>query len=289
MDKPYQRILTAFVGVPVLYIIVYLGGVWFLILFLLIILLAQYEFLTLLRTNGSDAQKGSVLLSCVLLPVGAYFGLIYATGVFIAIILVSLLIDLVQKRFENIVIRIGVTLFGITYISFFLSHAVLLRNIGQKSNIKILTENMQGMNDMGFFLLIFVITCTFLNDTGAYYIGKWKGKRKLSPEISPGKTVEGTFGGIITAIITGGIVNLIFKSPLPYFFIFVFAFIVSLAAVFGDLFESMIKRSFGVKDSGAILPGHGGILDRFDSLIPVFPVSYYFILFYYSLKCASII
>jgi phosphatidate cytidylyltransferase len=280
MDKPYQRILTAFVGVPVLYIIFYLGGIWFLILFLLIILLAQYEFLKLLENNGYVVQKGLMLLSSVFLPVAAYYGFIYAGGVFIAFIFVSFLIQLMRKRFENILVQVGVTVFGITYISFFLSYSILLRNIDQNSNIKILTDNMQSMNNVGFFLVIFVVTCTFLNDTGAYYIGKWKGKRKLSPDISPGKTVEGTLGGIITAIVTGGIVNLIFKSPLPHFFALVFALIVSLAAIFGDLFESMIKRSVGAKDSGAILPGHGGILDRFDSLILVFPVSYYSILYY---------
>ena len=280
MDKPYQRIFTAFVGVPVLYIIFYLGGIWFLILFLLIILLAQYEFLKLLENKGYSVQKGLVLLSSVFLPVAAYYGFIYANGIFIIIVFASLLIHFLQKRFEDIIVKVGVTVFGITYISLFLSYSILLRNMGTNSNIQIITENVQGTNDMGFFLVIFVVTCTFLNDTGAYYIGKWMGKRKLSPEISPGKTVEGTFGGIITAIITGGLINLIFNSPLPYFFTFVFALIVSLAAIFGDLFESMIKRSVGVKDSGAILPGHGGILDRFDSLILVFPVSYYSILYY---------
>lgn len=289
MDKPYQRVLTAFLGVPVLYIIFYLGGIWFLFLFLLIILLAQYEFLKLLENNGYAVQKGLFLLACILLPGAAYFGFVYASGVFIAIILLSFLTHLVRKRFEDIIVQVGLTVFGITYISFFLSYSILLRNIDQDSNIKIFTENRQGIDDMGFFLVIFVVTCTFLNDTGAYYIGKWKGKRKLAPEISPGKTVEGTIGGIISAIITGGLINFIFKSPLPYFFTFVFAFIVSLAAVSGDLFESIIKRSFHVKDSGAILPGHGGILDRFDSLIIVFPVSYYFVLLYSSLKGGAII
>lgn len=280
MDKPYQRILTAFVGVPFLYVIFYLGGIWFLILFLLITLSAQYEFLKLLENKGYSVQKGLVLLSTVFLPVAAYYGFIYASGVFVAIVLVSFLMHLIQKRFEDFLVEVGITVFGITYISFFLSYSILLRNIGHNSSIKNITGNMGGIDSIGFFLLIFVVTCTFLNDTGAYYIGKWKGKRKLSPEISPGKTVEGTLGGIITAIVTGGIVNLVFKSPLPYLFTFVFAFVVCLAAIFGDLFESMIKRSVGVKDSGTILPGHGGILDRFDSLILVFPLSYYSFLYY---------
>lgn len=221
------------------------------------------------------------------MPAAAYFGFVYFSIVAAAIIITTLLLMLMQERGGDVLSQTALNLLVIIYLGWFLSHAILLRNIGDSEYMRLVGEYDQGLRDSGFFYVIFVVTCTFLNDTGAYYIGKWKGRRKLSPEISPGKTVEGTLGGIITAIVTAGIVNLVFKSPLPYFFAFVFAFIVSLAAIFGDLFESMIKRTAGVKDSGAILPGHGGILDRFDSLILVFPVSFYLILLYYLLKGAA--
>jgi phosphatidate cytidylyltransferase len=178
-------------------------------------------------------------------------------------------------------VELGTTLIGIIYLGWFLSHAILLRNLENNSDIKNHAETVQGIKDAGFFYVVFVVACTFLNDTGAYFVGKWKGKKKLIPRISPGKTVEGTIGGIISSTITGGVMNLIFKSPLEYSWAFSFGFIIGVVAVFGDLVESLIKRSLGVKDSGGILPGHGGVLDRFDSLIVVFPVSYYLVLLYY--------
>lgn len=287
MDKPYQRILTSIIGIPLLYLIFYLGGVWFLLLFLVVIFVAEFEFIAMLKKKGYALQKGLIFLCGVILPAAAYFGFVYFSIVAAAIIITTLLLMLMQERGGDVLSQTALNLLVIIYLGWFLSHAILLRNIGDSEYMRLVGEYDQGLRDSGFFYVIFVVTCTFLNDTGAYYIGKWKGRRKLSPEISPGKTVEGTLGGIITAIVTAGIVNLVFKSPLPYFFAFVFAFIVSLAAIFGDLFESMIKRTAGVKDSGAILPGHGGILDRFDSLILVFPVSFYLILLYYLLKGAA--
>jgi phosphatidate cytidylyltransferase len=281
MDKPYQRIFTSVIGVPLLYLIFYLGGVWFLSLFLVVIFMAGLELIVMLKKRGYSLQKGLIFLSGVILPVGAYFGLVYFGIVSAAIIVITFLLMLTQEQGSDVISQTGLNLLVIIYLGWFLSHAILLRNIGDHEYMRVVGESNQSLRDSGFFYIIFVVTCTFLNDTGAYYMGKWKGRRKLSPMISPGKTVEGTLGGIITAIVTGGIVNLVFKSPLPYFFTFIFAFMVSLAAICGDLLESMIKRSVGVKDSGSILPGHGGILDRFDSLILVFPVSYYSILYCY--------
>jgi phosphatidate cytidylyltransferase len=279
MDKPYQRILTSVIGVPLLYLVFYLGGVWFLSLFFVVIFMAEFELIIMLKKRGYSLQKGLIFLSGVILPAGAYFGFVYFSIVAAAIIIITFLLMLMQEQGSDALSETALNLLVIIYLGWFLSHAILLRNIGGREYMRVVGESNQGLRDTGFFYIIFVVTCTFLNDTGAYYIGKWKGRRKLSPVISPGKTVEGTFGGIITAIVTGGIVNLVFKSPLPYFLTFVFAFMVSLAAIFGDLFESMIKRTVGVKDSGSILPGHGGVLDRFDSLILVFPVSYYSILY----------
>jgi phosphatidate cytidylyltransferase len=279
MDKPYQRILTSVIGVPLLYLVFYLGGVWFLSLFFVVIFMAEFELIIMLKKRGYSLQKGLIFLSGVILPAGAYFGFVYFSIVAAAIIIITFLLMLMQEQGSDALSETALNLLVIIYLGWFLSHAILLRNIGGREYMRVVGESNQGLRDTGFFYIIFVVTCTFLNDTGAYYIGKWKGRRKLSPVISPGKTVEGTFGGIITAIVTGGIVNLVFKSPLPYFLTFVFAFMVSLAAIFGDLFESMIKRTVGVKDSGSSLPGHGGVLDRFDSLILVFPVSYYSIFY----------
>ena len=121
-------------------------------------------------------------------------------------------------------------------------------------------------NEMGLALLVWVFIVTWSTDIGAYFAGRRFGRRKLAPTISPGKTVEGLYGGIAAATLLGGAwvlvthLGLVLLALAPFF---------AAAAQGGDLFESAMKRRAGVKDSGAWLPGHGGVLDRLDGLVPV--------------------
>jgi phosphatidate cytidylyltransferase len=126
----------------------------------------------------------------------------------------------------------------------------------------------------GLSLLFFILFLIWSTDTGAYFAGRTFGKRKLWPEISPKKTIEGSLGGILCALFVG----IIYHYFVPIFdsitTVVVMIVIVSIVGQLGDLVESALKRHYSVKDSGNILPGHGGILDRFDSLIFVMPVLY---------------
>jgi phosphatidate cytidylyltransferase len=115
-------------------------------------------------------------------------------------------------------------------------------------------------------LLLWVLVVTWSTDIGAYFVGRTFGRRKLAPAISPGKTVEGLWGGVAIAALLGGAWALAFGLPRPSL---VLAPLFALAAQGGDLFESWMKRRAGVKDSGGLLPGHGGVLDRLDGLVPV--------------------
>ena len=132
-------------------------------------------------------------------------------------------------------------------------------------------------------ILFFGLLIVWATDIGAYMVGRQYGKNKLWPEISPNKTVEGALGGIVSAVVVAAIYVLIFQSQqdfghsLPL--VLIFTIIFSIVGQFGDLVESAIKRHFGVKDSGNILPGHGGILDRFDSMLFVFPIMHLFGIF----------
>ncbi|HZX12827.1 MAG TPA: phosphatidate cytidylyltransferase [Thermodesulfobacteriota bacterium] len=281
MSNLTQRVLTAVVGVPLLYFIFYLGGIPFLILILLLILFGNIELFKLLEAKGIQSERELGIAFSLALGIAAYFGHFYFAVVFSFAVIITFLLALRRQDLSNSIIALSTGLFAIIYIGWFLSHAILLRNIDHNSNLKTYGETVQGHSDVGFFYIFLVVSCTFLNDAGAYFIGRWKGKRKLIPHVSPGKTVEGTVGGIISSIITGGVANLIFKAPLEYSWAFIFGFVIGVVAVFGDLTESLIKRSVEAKDSGGILPGHGGILDRFDSLIFTFPVSYYMVLLYY--------
>ena len=115
-------------------------------------------------------------------------------------------------------------------------------------------------------LLLWVFIVTWSTDIGAYFVGRAIGKRKLAPSISPGKTVEGLVGGVIAATLLGGAWGFVLELPPA---LFVLAPIFALSAQAGDLFESWMKRRAGLKDSGSWLPGHGGLLDRLDGLVPV--------------------
>jgi len=287
MSNSIQRLLTAAVAIPILYVIFRIGGLLYLLLFLALIFLGQIEYQKLLESKNLPNEKILGIISSLLMGISAYLGYYYFTFCFTALVLLILVLDLRKGDFSQTVINIGATLFGVIYLGWLLSHAILLRNIGQNENIRAYAESNQGLGDLGFFLVVFAVACTFLNDTGAYYTGTFIGKRKLAPKISPGKTIEGTIGGIILCIIAGLVVNFLFGFPLSSDWAISFALLVGIAAILGDLVESSIKRGAGIKDSGDIVPGHGGVLDRFDSLIFVFPVSYYFILVYYSLNGVS--
>jgi phosphatidate cytidylyltransferase len=123
-------------------------------------------------------------------------------------------------------------------------------------------------------LVFFLLLVVWLGDSGAYYFGRTFGRHKLSPRISPKKTVEGLIGGVITAIATAVVIHFTFFRNFPLPHAIIAGVILSLTGVIGDLAESMWKRSADVKDSGTLLPGHGGFLDRFDSVFYTTPILY---------------
>jgi phosphatidate cytidylyltransferase len=135
------------------------------------------------------------------------------------------------------------------------------------------------MHPKGNIWIFFLLAVIFANDTGAFYAGKTLGRHKLYKEVSPNKTWEGAFGGLILGLIISAIFLKISRVHALDINIFLLVFVMSVASQSGDLVESMIKRIYGVKDSGSILPGHGGILDRIDGLLFSIPVLYAYLTF----------
>jgi phosphatidate cytidylyltransferase len=127
--------------------------------------------------------------------------------------------------------------------------------------------------------LIILTAITAGSDTGAFYTGSRLGKRKLCPNISPNKTVEGGMGGIAGGLVAGIVFALIFPVAASWWLVAVLAVVLSVAGMMGDLVESVIKRGYQVKDSGTLLGGHGGVLDRVDSLLMAAPVLYYMLIY----------
>ena len=162
---------------------------------------------------------------------------------------------------------VGVTVLGVLYVVFLGGFLVAMR-VGFDP---ILSSK----------LLLFFFLVNFGSDEGAYFVGKNFGKHKLNPKISPGKTWEGLTGGILFSAAFAALATLLFFPELPYKFSIPLAVVMAAVGVIGDLAESAMKRGAAVKDAANFLPGHGGLLDRLDSLLFNAPILYYFARFYF--------
>lgn len=220
----------------------------------------------------SSVGRGSSLLAGVLFPVCAAFSGVGVQLFLVFIVMVYFFIrrlrspSLSGAAFSGALSDVGLRLLGALYVGLTLAHFVMLRRL-----------------DEGAWWVLFAFVVIWLSDTCAYYGGTLTGRTKLAPSISPGKTVEGALWGVAGAVA----VAILFVKLIGFdtggmglFTIAVIAVIVSVAGIIGDLAESLFKRSFGVKDSGTLIPGHGGMLDRVDSLLFAVPVLYYLINFH---------
>jgi phosphatidate cytidylyltransferase len=161
---------------------------------------------------------------------------------------------------------------GFLYIGGLLQTLVLLRAVPG-----VIVVDGIGTGERGAWLMLFVAVCVWSTDTFAYFVGRWFGRHKLAPQLSPGKTIEGSFGGFVGALAVGAAFGHWIHLPLLHGIA-----VGALAGVLGqvgDLFESALKRELGIKDFGRVLPGHGGALDRFDSLLFVAPLAYLYLHF----------
>lgn len=176
-----------------------------------------------------------------------------------------------QADFSKMLTGTGVTVLGVLYIAFLGGFIISLRTGFDES----LTGNL-STKLLGFFFLVVMGA-----DTGAYYLGKAVGKHKIVPKISPGKSWEGLIGGLLLSGAFAAAASLTFFKELPLQVSLPLAAAMTVIGFFGDIAESAIKRGAGAKDAASILPGHGGLLDRLDSLLFNAPVLYYFALFYF--------
>ncbi|MCY3625939.1 MAG: phosphatidate cytidylyltransferase [Candidatus Dadabacteria bacterium] len=282
-----MRIITAVVAVPILLLIFYHGGVYYLALMCLIAALCSIEFFALADPDIRKSRKIYITAISLLLIISAFFDFMLMSLFFTFLIFLSIILEFRKKDFSDCLQDLGMTLLPLIYFGWMLAHGVLLRNVSGGVDLGDYGFFNGGPGDVGFFLVVLAVSCTFLNDAGAYSFGKAFGKKKLASHISSGKTVMGLIGGFFVSVVSAFVVNFIFSSPLPSLWVVLYAVIIAAAAVAGDLFESTIKRGAGVKDSGSLIPGHGGVLDRFDSLIFVFPCTYYTSLIFFRLSEAG--
>lgn len=172
------------------------------------------------------------------------------------------------------------SLSGVMYVGLTMAHFVLIRRL---DSAPVDREWVRAADDLigngeaalGLAWLLVVLFTTWLTDVCAYLVGRTWGRRKLIPHVSPGKTREGALAGVIGGTATAGIVAWAVGLPVPIALMLVIGFILALAGMIGDLMESLIKRQIGIKDMGAIIPGHGGLMDRIDALLVTVPLAYY--------------
>ena len=278
-----KRILTAVIALPVVIAAIVLP-VYFPVAVWLFVALAGFalaaglfEFYSLAKKLELKADAGVGYLGAMALFVGFLFDapskspdLLIVT---LALILIALLITQTfrfQKDFSKMLTGIGVTMLGVLYLAFLGGFLVSMR-VGFENTPDLSTHL------LGFFFLVI-----FGSDAGAYFTGRAFGKHKLAPAISPGKTVEGLIGGLIAAAGLAAISTFLFFPELPYKWSIPLACVLAIVGVLGDLAESAMKRGSKTKDTASILPGHGGLLDRLDSLLFGAPILYYFARFYFS-------
>ncbi len=254
------RVLAALVFTPAFIALVVLGGWWLVGTCLLVAWAMLWEYQQLVFGAGQRLLKTIVYLlgTAVALQV---MGLLPALPLALAVpgvtLLLAIVVLLTPEPLPTAPARIGLAGFGLIYAGGLFPLLVPLRGL----------EAGLALAAIGFF-------CTWAADTGAYFSGRLLGRHKLYPLISPKKTVEGLIGGVLAAVGVAFLVRWLFAAPLASGHVLALGLLVGGVGTAGDLVASLIKRSVGAKDSSALIPGHGGVLDRFDGVMFAVPVVY---------------
>ena len=264
-----KRVATAFlIGLPALFAII-AGGLWLTALVLVIVFYASKEYTTILRHKGFLPSLKIILTSSAIFAVLAYFNRFDLIPLAFTVSAIMALMWVLFRGRQPYIANVATTLFGFVYCGWFPLHLLFLRNMGTDLDGGVI-HTPQGA---GYCVLI--LFAVLVTDTFCYFVGCRWGKHKLSPVISPNKTIEGSVGGSVMCMIFSLGIGL--AIGLPWYHATILGIIIAAFAQIGDLSESMIKRDAGVKDSSNVLPGHGGFLDRTDSYILTIPVVYYYL------------
>jgi phosphatidate cytidylyltransferase len=263
------RFLVALIGAPIIILTIYLDHhAWFWGLIFAASLLAMWEFFAMTLADPIDRWASLV---CGAATSSALYWLGAGRGgellaMFVAIVPPALYYLFRFGDMTSVAGRLTATVAGILYGGVLFTFLALLKR------------------DVGGDLVVLVLAVAWVGDTGAYFAGRFLGRTKLYPAVSPGKTWAGAFGGLAASVATGVAFKLIRLDELPWLDIILLTAPAAALGQMGDLVESMIKRSRGVKDSGALLPGHGGILDRIDAVLFIGPYTYLYLIYSVQLR-----
>jgi phosphatidate cytidylyltransferase len=260
MSSFISRVLVAVIGLPVVLGLVWLGGWWLWVLAAAVGLIALHEFYVMARPLRPLVLAGYTGLVLTLLG-EQLGGTIWMLGGFLTTLALAFLLKGISETRQSLTVAVATTVAGTAWIAFGLASLLLLREIPEHGRLAVFA----------------VLLAVFAADTMAFFTGQLIGRHKLAPVLSPGKTWEGLVASTITAVLV------------PFFALYhqdfltigeslVLGAVIAVAAPVGDLFESAVKRDLGVKDSGRLLAGHGGMLDRLDAPLFAAVASYFTIL-----------
>ena len=261
------RLLTAIVLLPVVLALVWIPQleIAFVAFIALLVAIGLSEFFAIAYAKKIATQHGAAVFFGVLMVIAAHHSPALLDATLVLGVIVAAWIQVLRSQVS--LTALSVTLWGLFYVGWMPAHFVMLHAYGQ---------------GLGAGLVTFLIVIIALSDTGAYFVGRTFGKHKLAATISPKKTWEGAIGGVVVALLGAMAAWYIdahaVDAPLPGWALWQYALtgvLLAVAGQIGDLVESMVKRDAGVKDSGNLLPGHGGILDRCDGYLFAGPMLYY--------------
>lgn len=268
-----KRVLVALVAAPFALWMFWLGDAALATLLGVVSAISAWELYRIAKAGGSTPLVGVGVVIAALIPLAVhaqYLRIVqipHVAGVFVMLLVIALSIWMRGVGGKPLGAA-AITLFGAAFTGGTLSYAYVLRYFGYAVG-----------DAAGFTVVMLPVVLTWASDSGAYFAGRAFKGPKLIPSVSPAKTISGAIGGVLLTIVGCVIITHFFLKPYAHLAfrpvgLVIFSVCVSVAAQLGDLAESLLKREAGVKDSGTLLPGHGGALDRFDSLFFVLPVSY---------------
>jgi phosphatidate cytidylyltransferase len=264
------RLATAAVAIPLLLAVILYPSPWPVTVFVVAVgLIGIAEYAAMAFSTQAGERGLTMLLGALLLLGAAWVGaeprasqILHAA---LALVVVAGLVWvlLIRPDFEQGLRDLGLSMIGVFYVGFLLPHFIWLHGVG----------------GLGPRWVIFVLVIGMAGDTGGYFVGHALGRHKLMPRVSPGKTVEGSLGIVAASLLGGAASKFIFLQDLTWNEALWLSAVMAVIGQLGDLSESIMKRTFGVKESGWLFPGHGGVLDRIDSLL--FPVTflYYYVIY----------
>jgi phosphatidate cytidylyltransferase len=280
-----QRTISSIGVVLVAIIPALLGSPVFSITIALIALGALYElYRAFQRVKARPSTwTGSAAIIALVVIAGTDAPFRALTGAMVGYTVISLAQHLTKRDINGALLDWAFSLCGVMYIGVTMMHFVLIRRFQGSVDMEWIADADNLIGDKGAALglawLLFVLVTTWMTDVFAYLVGRRWGKTKLIPHISPGKTRVGAIAGLIGGMLTGAAASYLFGVPVPFPIMLVVGGVVAAGAMIGDLGESLIKRNIGIKDMGAIIPGHGGLLDRVDALLVTVPLTFYIAIF----------